>query len=274
MSLTNDTDSVNDWSSINLAFGKQAAHFDADDLANPVLQSWRKQIYDHVEGFLKPGDRLLEFNAGTGIDAFHFARQGYSVLATDLSTGMVQEIARKLSKNPTPHLTWKQLSFENLDQLGPVRFDYVFSNFGGLNCIRDLSLVTQHLSKILNAGAYLTWVVMPPFCPWELLWLFKGKWREAFRRFQSGGAEARLEGECFQTYYHSVSDVRKALGDSFKLVRSEGLGIFSAPPAASGFYRNYPGLYRTLRKVDGYLEERFPFNRWGDHIIVTFQYKS
>ena len=153
---------TNDWSSVNLAFSKQAIHFDADDSANPVLQSWRKQIYGHVEGFLKPGDRILELNAGTGIDAFHFAGQGYSVLATDLSTGMVEEIERKLSKSLMPQLTWKQISFENLDQLGLVRFDYVFSNFGGLNCIRDLSLVTLHLSKILNAGAYLTWVVMPP----------------------------------------------------------------------------------------------------------------
>ena len=273
MSLTKDHVSVNEWSSVNLAFSKQAAHFDKDDMANPILQSWRKQIYDHVHTFLKPGNYLLELNAGTGIDAFYFAEQGYSILATDLSTGMVKEMERKISQNPIPHLSCQQISFEHLDQLGPIHFDYVFSNFGGLNCIRDLMLVTRHLSKILNPGAYLTWVVMPPFCPWELLWLIKGKWREALRRFKSGGAQARLEGEYFHIYYHSLSDVRKSLGDSFKLVRSEGLGIFSAPPAATDFYKNYPRLYRTLQKVDGYLKPHFPFNRWGDHIIVTFQYK-
>jgi len=271
MSLIKEPGSANEWSAINRAFSKQAVHFDENDSANPILQAWRSKIYKHIEGFLKPGDRLLELNAGTGIDAFYFAEKGYAVHATDLSTGMVRQMEKKLVENPMPRFTYQQISVEHLDRLEQDRFEYVFSNFGGLNCVRDLSVVTQHLSDKLIPGAYLTWVVMPPVCPWEWLWILKGEWRDAFRRFQSDGAPARLEGELLQTYYHSHSDIRKALGSSFVAVKSEGLGVFSAPPSAMNFYKKYPGLYRQMNHADGILSRYFPFNHWGDHIIATFQ---
>ena len=262
---------MNEGSSVNLAFSKQAMHFDADDLANPILQAWRKQVYAHIERFLKPGDRLLELNAGTGIDAFYFAKMGHPVHATDISTGMVRQMEKKMAEYPIPHLSCQQISFEHLDQIAQHDFDYVYSNFGGLNCIKDLSLVTTHLSKILKPGAYVTLVIMPPFCPWELLRILKGKPDEAFRRFRHNGTMAHLEGEYFKTYYHSLSDIRKALEHLFTFVKSEGLGVFSAPPAAIQFHNKYPRLNRVLRKIDLTFKDHFPFNRWGDHMIVTFK---
>src|SRR6266850_2881236 len=184
MSLSKDPVSASEWSPINRAFSRQAVHFDVDDSANPILQAWRRKIYSHVEGFLKPGDRILELNAGTGIDAFYFAKRGYAVHATDLSNGMVEQMNKKLNESPMPRLSSQQISFEHLDRLDQTHFDYVFSNFGGLNCIPELSVVTRHLSEKLVQGAYLTWVVMPLVCPWEWLWMFKAKFRDSFRRFQ------------------------------------------------------------------------------------------
>jgi ubiquinone/menaquinone biosynthesis C-methylase UbiE len=240
-------------------------------LANPILQEWRKRIYAHVQSFLKPGSYLLELNAGTGIDALYFAGQGNRVHATDLSPGMVQEMEKKIFALGISGISCQQVSFQHLDEVTQGDFDYVFSNFGGLNCIQDLSLVTRHLSKKLKPGGYVTWVIMPTFCPWELSWLLRGKWRQAGRRFQKGGTRAHVEGEYFQTYYHSLADVQRALGRSFELVRSEGLGVFAPPPAAIRFYTNHPFLTRLLKRVDKALKDHFPFHRWGDHIIVTFR---
>jgi Methyltransferase domain len=261
------------WSAVDLAFSKQAIHFDSDDRINSILQAWRKQIYLHVGMFLKPGARILELNAGTGIDALFFASRGHSVVATDLSAGMMEQVRSKIEQHPHLDISSRQVSFQNLDRLNSGKFDYVFSNFGGLNCIRDLSIITRNIASQLNQKAYITCVIMPPFCPWEFLWILKGKWREAFRRFRSDGTPANLEGETFQTYYHSLSDLQEALGNSFVKVRSEGLGIFSAPPAAINFLKKNKVLYRTLRKLDLMIMNYYPFNRWGDHIIATFQKK-
>ena len=78
----------NDFARVNRAFSKQAVHYDQDDAINPILLAWRRQVYDHVEQFLRPHSHLLELNAGTGIDALHFLGQGHRVHCTDLSDGM------------------------------------------------------------------------------------------------------------------------------------------------------------------------------------------
>ena len=260
-----------DFKNVNAAFTKQAVHFDADDFSNPVLQRWRQQVYAHVDHFIKPRSSILELNAGTGIDAVRFVTKGHRVHATDLSGGMIVELKKKAEKfSLQQEITVQQISFEKLDGVNG-KFDYVFSNFGGLNCLKDLSIVTHQLPGLLNKDAYLTLVIMPPVCLWEWLWIFKGQIKKATRRI-SGKTMAHLEGEYFATYYHSLSNVRKAFGPQFKLVQAEGLGVLAPPPAATNFVEKYPQLATFLGRLDGFVRTHFPFNRCGDHLIVTLKY--
>lgn len=231
------------------------------------------QVYDHLNHFLQPGSLILELNAGTGIDATHLVSIGHSVFAIDIADGMIAQIKNKIAnRHLEESLACQKLSYEQLDKLQGKQFDYVFSNFGGLNCIDDLSKVTCHLPLLLKKGAYVTWVIMPPVCLWELLWLFKAMPKKAFRRLDKNGVRAHLEGEYFQTYYHSLSDIKKAFGPSFKLMRVEGLAALSPQPHQGNFPSRHPTLYRLLRKTDAWVRMGFPFNRWADHIIVTFQF--
>jgi ubiquinone/menaquinone biosynthesis C-methylase UbiE len=260
------------YESVNRAFSKQAAKYDADDKSNIVLQDMRKQVYRHVEKFLRPASTILELNAGTGIDASYFARTGHNVHATDVSDGMINEIKKKINDRHLDHtLTCQQLSYEQLELLGGKKFDYVFSNFGGLNCLDDLTKVTKHLPGLLNPGAYVTWVIMPPVCLWEWLWIFTGNGKHAFRRFNKNGVAAHLEGEYFKTYYHSFSQIRSAFGKDFNLKKTEGLAALSPPPSRGDFPERHPSTYKALRTLDKRVRSHFPFNRWADHIIMTFQ---
>ncbi|MBS1683007.1 MAG: methyltransferase domain-containing protein [Bacteroidetes bacterium] len=261
------------WQQVEAAFSKQSVHFDEDDRANPILQQWRQKIYDHVDSLLKPNSRILELNAGTGIDAIRFASKGHFVYATDISEGMVAQIRQKISKySLDENIYVRQISFEKINQI-EEKFDFVFSNFGGLNCIEDLKKVTRHLPKLLNANGIVTCVIMPKIAPWEWTWALKGKLKEAFRRFKTKGATAKLEGEVFTTFYHSWSEIKISLGSDFELLKSEGLGIFAAPPSALNFNSRFPVLNRYLNIWDKYLCKKFPFNRWGDHIIIAFRYQ-
>jgi ubiquinone/menaquinone biosynthesis C-methylase UbiE len=261
------------YEAVNRAFTKQAPHFDADDFENPILQKWRKQIYEHVERFLKPNSNILELNAGTAIDAVYFAQQGHRVHATDLSDGMIEQIKIKASDPALlGRLTYQQLSFEDLDQVEEKNFDYIFSNFGGLNCSDDLKKVTTHFPSLLKPGGYITWVIMPPVCPWELLSILKGN-KKAFRRLK-GDTQSRLGGEYFQMYYYSLSKIRTAMGPRFKLIKTEGLGALSPPPSRGDFPVRHPLLYNLLNIFDAGLRKIFPFNRWADHLIITFEAKG
>lgn len=261
-----------DTDAVNRGFSKQSLHYDEDDRENIVLCDLRQQVYRHVERFLKPGSRILELNAGTGIDALYFASKGHRVHATDLSDGMIGEIQKKIESHAiSGRLTCQQVSFEHIDQSEERNFDYVFSNFGGLNCASDLRRVSRHLPALLTDGAYVTWVIMPPVCPWELLSIFTGRWGAAFRRLKKGGVLAHLEGEYFKTHYHSLGEIRSAMGDAFELIRCEGLAAISPPPHRGDFPVRHPGIYKTLRKLDSLVNNVFPFNRCADHLIVTFR---
>lgn len=257
---------------INRGFSKQSSRYDADDAANIILQDLRHQVYSHVLRFLKPASHILELNAGTGLDAEYFASLGHRIHTTDLSDGMVEAIRGKIEQNKLTRITCQQMSFTEINRLIERDFDYVFSNFGGLNCISDLSHVTRHLPAILNDGAYVTLVIMPPVSLWELGWILKGKFTKAFRRLQKEGAMARVEGEYFKTYYHTLSKIRASMSAEFQFVTCESLGLISPPPHCNGFPSKYPLMYRLLRRADKLLRHTFPFNRWGDHLVATFQY--
>ena len=195
--------------------------------------------------------------------------------ATDLSDGMISQIKRKIQQNHlNSQLTCQQFSYTELDKSSEKKFDYVFSNFGGLNCVRDLSQVTRNLPALLKEQAYVTFVIMPPVSPWELTWVLRGNLQKAVRRLRKEGTIAHVEGEYFKTYYHSLDAIRKSLPPSFHLIACESLALVSPPPHCSAFPATHPRIYNFLRGTDRLMRHVYPFNRWGDHLIVTFQLRK
>ena len=74
-----------------------------------------------------------------------------------LSPGMLDELnPEKICRTECEAITVEQCSFTKLAQLknkGP--FDYVYSNFGGLNCTGDLDKVLTDLTPLIKPGGYL-----------------------------------------------------------------------------------------------------------------------
>lgn len=256
------------------AFSRKAKIYDAFGEDHVNLMRMRRRVYVHVHRFLRPGDRILELNAGTGTDAAYFASRGYSVHATDIAPGMLAALAAKIDAYGLQEkLTWESRSFTDLHDVSGRPYPYIFSNFGGLNCIRDLTEVTRHLPSVLATGGRLTWVIMPPFCPWELATVVKGSWRTATRRLHRNGILAHVEGVRFMTYYFTPKQVLKALGPDFRLERLEGLSVFTPPADRNDFARRFRRLYGFLVWLDDRLSIRPPFNGWGDFFILTARHE-
>lgn len=253
------------------AFSRQSVVFDAIDQENAIIQWMRQRVYAHVDRLLTGSASILELNAGTGIDALYFAKQGHQVCATELAEGMVSELRRKSEQEA--NITVQQCSFTDLDEVQAGPFDLVFSNFGGLNCIPDLKAVTRNLPPLLKPGAFVTWVLIPRFCPWEVAHALKGNFKLAFRRFQKNGVDAQVEGQHFQCYYFSAKDMLRALGPDFRLHRQEHLALFVPPPYHERFPQRWPRLYRTFQRWDEATKSWPLLRHWGDHIIVTAQYQ-
>lgn len=255
------------------AFSYKATQYDTFGQGHINLTRMRRRVYEHVERFLRPGDRILELNAGTGTDAVHFASQGFSVHAIDISPGMIQAIAEKQERfNLQGRLTFQNCSFSDLSTIKGQPFQYIFSNFGGLNCVDDLAPVAAQITNVLCPGGRLTWVVMPPFSPWDIALALKGEFKRAFRRWSPGGTLANVEGVHFKVCYFTPRQALNALGSDFHFLRLEGLSVFAPPADRKHFALRFPHLYSMLVRLDDALTPHAPFNRWGDFFILTVEY--
>jgi ubiquinone/menaquinone biosynthesis C-methylase UbiE len=258
------------------AFSKQAPLFDQLYATDTIIQYKRKRVREHLEKFLSPQSHILELNAGTGEDAIWLAQQKHRVHATDISSAMQEMLLQKVKeKQLEPLITNELCSFtelENLVQQGP--YDHIFSNFAGLNCTGRLEKVLDSFTWLLKPGGYATLVLLPKFCLWEFLLLFKGRFKTAFRRFAGRkGARAHIEGEYFRCWYYNPAYIRRHLKDSFEVVSVEGLCTIVPPSYIEHFATKHPKLYQFLKNKEDKWKSKWPWKVIGDYYIITLKKK-
>jgi len=256
------------------AFTRQSAVFDELYAGNTIVNYKRARVRQHILTYLAPGASILELNAGTGEDALFFARQGFKVHATDISAGMQGELKQKVAKTGLDKMIGTEIcSFTQLDQLenkGP--YDLIFSNFAGLNCTDELDTVLASFDGLLNHGGMVTLVILPKFCLWELLLVFKGKFPTAFRRFYcENGRKARVEDTWFKCWYYNPSYIIERLSDNFQLQSVEGLCTLVPPSYIEGFAEKYPRAYRFLEEKEEKMKSRWPWKYVGDYYIISLR---
>lgn len=257
-----------------VAFDRQAPVFDRQFGNDTIIKYKRDRVRAHVLQNLPLQATILELNAGTGEDAIFFAQKGHCVHATDISTGMLDELLQKAKRSNLGDLiSHEKCSFTSLHQLTHREpYDLVFSNFGGLNCTARLDEVLHSLTPLVKPGGIVTLVVLPKFCLWEFLLLFRGKLKTALRRFSgSKGATAHIEGRYFRCWYYNPSYIVKHLGADFKLLKQEALCVFTPPSYISGFAEKHPRLFSVLKKLESKLQSRWPWKHSGDYYIISLR---
>jgi SAM-dependent methyltransferase len=236
------------------AFDTAASTYDAE-FTDTRLGRWlRARVWQHLD--FAPGQRVLELGCGTGEDALFLAQRGVSVLATDISTGMLAAAARKapgveFAQQDAAHLTLTET------------FDGAFANFGVLNCVRDLQTFGAQLP--LRSGARFVAVVMGPFCAWETAWyLAHGDTRRATRRWRTDTV-ATIGGVPLPVWYPSPRRLRRELEPYFSQRSCEGLGTLLPPSYLSAMVNRWPAPVARLDSV-------MPFgSAWADHYVSVFE---
>ena len=261
------------YKNVKEAFSLQSLDYDDYEMLHSTLKYMRTEVRNHVMRYLRDGDRMLEINAGTGNDAVFFAKNGFRVHATDISGGMIYQLKNKVTKYKLDsHVSIQQCSFTELDKVTCGPFDYIFSNFGGLNCAPDLRQVTKFFPFLLNKKGRITLVLMPPLCPWEIALIFRGHLKTAFRRLKKNGVKSHIEGKYFNTFYYTPRQTINALDEKFRIIELQGLSSFIPPPYMSNFPGRFPSIFNSLKYLDKYFSKHFPFNSLADHFILTAEY--
>ncbi len=259
------------------AFGKQAPVFDQLYGPDKIVQYKRQRVREHVEQWIKPGSAILELNAGTGEDAVYFAKQGHRIHATDISAGMLEILAQKVTEQglsaQVTHESCSYTNLESLNQQGP--FDYIFSNFAGLNCTGSIEKVLSSFARLIKPGGFVTLVILPRFCLWETLLLFRGKFRTAFRRWAGKkGVKAKVEGVPFRCWYYNPSTIIRALENDFDKVAMEGLCTLVPPSYLEHFAEKHPRWFQRLIRWEHKFKSRWPWRSIGDYYIISLQRKQ
>ncbi len=235
-------------------FDDKAEMYDNEFTSSYVGAVQRKVIHDIVQKQLlgKTQLEILELNCGTGAD-IPFLEQFGKVTATDVSEEMLKMAIRK---NPAAKV-------EILDLNKPLplehKYDLIFSNFGGLNCISPSRIkhLNDELSQILNPGGQMFLVFMHRWSLVEFLYfLLKLKFKKAFRRLRG-----RADFNEIPIYYYSKKETAQ-LFRSFKLVNTNHIGVL-----LTGEYMNTIGAKARINENK---------TRWlnyflgSDHILFNF----
>ena len=256
---------------VSEAFSKQSVVFDQLYKENKLSEYLRSKFREEVLSHLKPNSSILELNCGTGMDAIYFAEKGHTILATDNAPGMLVELNRKIQATVfEKNITTLRCSFHDIDTIKNKKFDHIISNFGGLNCTDNLKDVLQKFEPLLNNHGKVTLMIMPKVCPWEIIMLFKGKFKTAFRRFKKS-TPAHIEGVNFFCYYYNPGYVKKVLKNDFKILSLNGVFITVPPEFYQNFVERYPKLFLILSKIDSKISKFFPFTHCCDHYLITLE---
>lgn len=297
---------------MHLAFDSIANDYDKSFTHTALGRSMRERVWQILEDLLirrfgdlkmnfqnnqittSPNPQALELNCGTGEDAIWLARQGWQVLATDVSAEMVEvaraKAAAQLSESSSAEkrLQFQVCSFSEIGRFSGRKFDLVFSNFGGLNCAspEDLQKLSFDLQKLVASGGVFIAVVMSRFCWQETLYfLLKGKPREAFRRWNRKPVNARLDEKTIvPTWYYSPKEfarlfcttdleVRRAEREerrTWKSVVQRPVGFWLPPSYLSPFFEKRPRLLGFLNFLEKNLAPAW-LAPASDHFLICLE---
>ena len=234
-----------------------------------IGRAQRDAVWRELERVFQSGQRILELNCGTGIDAVHLAERGIQVLACDLSPRMIElAVSRSVAADLANLAVFRVMPTEDIAQLveqGP--FDGAFSNFSGLNCVEDLSSVARSLAELLRPGANALICMVGRIAPWEIAWhLGHGEVRKAMRRLRPYSEDPRVK-----THYPPVSAIARAFAPEFRLRGWQGIGVAVPPSCVEPWARRFPKLLKYLAQADRWLAPCPVVRGLADCVLLHFE---
>lgn len=123
------------------------------DLTNSLLsfgldRRWRRRTRDALA--LRPGQRVLDVAAGTGVSTAALARSGAEAIASDFSLGMLRAGSSRADRRQIPFVAADALHLP----FGDNSFDAVTISFGLRNIV-DVSAALAEFARVTKPGGRL-----------------------------------------------------------------------------------------------------------------------
>jgi len=258
-------------------FDIAADSYDSDFTHSHTGKLQRELVWKYLDQRLAAEKKLhvLELNCGTGEDALHLAKSGHVVTATDISNEMLVQAKNKIQAQGLSYkVHLKQANINAMENWNDSeKYDLVFSNFGGFNCItaEELRSFKAKISNYLKPNGCIILVVMPELCLWESFYfLLKLRFNQVFRR-KKPYAMADVKGVKVKTWYYSPKKLRKLFAPEFRSVKVKPIGFFGPPSYLESLMKRNFWLFRTL----SFLEKQLGGFAWqgplSDHYYIELE---
>ncbi len=259
-------------------FDSAAQNYDNIFTDTEIGKLQRTRVWNYLNSILSNNSiNILELNCGTGEDAIWFANKGHKVIATDISEKMIQIARVKVEHfNLSDKITVEQLDINEINKASFAnRFDLVFSNFGGLNCLTEpeLIILSEKLKHLLNPAAKFVAVVMPNFCMTESLYfLSKFKFKEVFRRKKMQTVNV---GNAFvNTYYYNPKSFYGYFKNEFTLHGTLSIGLTIPPSYLNSFFAKKTNTLKFLNATENLFGNNIFSASISDHYLIDLIVKK
>ena len=256
------------------------ASFDSLFTKSVIGQLQRKQVWRYLHHITPElsGLEILELNCGSNEDTILFSERGVNLVATDISEETLKLTTVRANQfSMQNRISAQYLDPESFDEtIFDKKFDLVFANFGGLNCLHPEAVrrLFHNLPSILAPGGRFVAVVTPKFCLWESLYfLMKFKFRQAFRRSTNHETTVQFAGATFKTWYYNPAQVAKWSSDHFKVVRKLPVGFFTPPVALEARFLNRKPLLFKLARLGKRFDSASLCAGMADNYLIDLQLK-
>jgi SAM-dependent methyltransferase len=263
-------------------FDALADTYDQTFTFSRIGRAQRQAVTREMDRVFRPGQRVLEINCGTGVDAIHLAANGVAVLACDVAPRMIEVARQRADKARLKGCLRASIEFCVLaaERVGMLRdassitqFDGVLSNFAGLNCVEQLSPLARDLALLLKPGARAVLCLFGRLCAWEVLWyLGHGNPKKAFRRLRPGSRPVHLaDGATVPVRYVSVRELCHRFSPHFRLESWKGVGVAVPPSYMESWARRLPRVLDLAAYADQWLGHCPLIRAMADHVLLTFE---
>lgn len=259
------------------AFDPEAKNYDDSFTNSWIGRTQRLLVRKHLDKRLrsKVNESVLELNCGTGEDAYHIAQKGHKVLATDISSQMIEVATSKQNENLNSDPGFLVCDIRSVyHTLSEKKFDLVFSNFGGLNCLSpdELKTLRDDLHKLLSPEGRLVFVIMGRKCIWENLYFrFKGRKDQLNRRMNKNALKVHLERSVQDVWYYDPKEFSRFFIEKFSVVKIKPIGLFIPPsylePAIKG-KKIFQSLLLFPEKLFG---NSSSLANYADHFLIELR---
>jgi SAM-dependent methyltransferase len=260
------------------AFDSASEEYDYT-IRNNFINTWiRRRSIGVLMKYANPADTLLEIGCGTGAEAFMVCDNFAGVVATDISSGMIDLLQMKVKAKKL----WKKIhpvrvsaaeiaSIGHLLEGGRTRLAYSFN--GALNCEPNIEAFVSGLSVLLKPKGYFICSIRNTFCLSEAL--------SHAAVFQFGKMSPRKKqplmvsvgGMDIPSVYYPPDRFAEFFSPEFAVIEMIALPALLPPAYLSNYYVKVRRVGLVLEKLEAALAGRFPFNRMGDQTLFVFQKK-